>query len=495
MKKIFLTIFLLFNVCLFSHGQDVQNPLIAGDFPDPSILVDEGTYYMVHSSFEYYPGLTIWSSEDMEHWQPEQSPLKKYVGSVWAPDFVKCNGKYYIYFPADTTNYVIWADKIDGTWSEPIDLHIGGIDPGHVVDKKGRRYLYFSNGGYIQLEKNGLKTVGDYKHVYDGWEIPRDWSIECFCMEGPKLTKHGDYYYLTVAEGGTAGPPTGHMVVSARSKSPLGPWENSPYNPILRSQSAKQHWCSIGHATPFADADGNWWMVFHGYEKNYYNMGRQTCLAPIEWTPDGWWKLPDSFSMERSFEISKTEKMAKDSFSLSDDFSGNVLRPHWRFWRDFDEKRFAVADNCLIMNAKGTDIVSSCPLLVTPQHHSYSTSVEVLIEGNAVGGLLLFYSSKAYSGILADSANVLSNLRGWQFVTENGVHAKRVFLKLENHENVVDMYYSFDAKTWIKTSNSFDITGYHHNVLGDFLAVRIALVSMGEGKVKFRNFEYSPLYE
>ena len=187
--------------------------------------------------------------------------------------------------------------------------------------------------------------------------------------------------------------------------------------------------------------------------------------------------------------------MAKDSFSLSDDFSGNVLRPHWRFWRDFDEKRFAVADNCLIMNAKGTDIVSSCPLLVTPQHHSYSTSVEVLIEGNAVGGLLLFYSSKAYSGILADSANVLSNLRGWQFVTENGVHAKRVFLKLENHENVVDMYYSFDAKTWIKTSNSFDITGYHHNVLGDFLAVRIALVSMGEGKVKFRNFEYSPLYE
>lgn len=491
MKKYIFTIFVCISNLLSAQNQQFTNPLFAGDYPDPSILVDGKDYYIVHSSFEYYPGLTIWHSTDLTNWQPIQSPLTKYVGSVWAPDLVKYDGKYYIYFPADTTNYVIWSDNIDGKWSDPIDLKIGRIDPGHVVDQKGNRYLYFSSGGYIQLTKNGLSTVGEFTETYAGWEIPRDWSIECFCMEGPKLTKHSDYYYLTVAEGGTAGPPTGHMVISARSKSPLGPWENSPYNPILRAKSADERWCSIGHATPFEDANGNWWMIFHGYEKNYYNMGRQTCLAPIEWTKDGWWKVADNFKVEQAIPM----KFEQKQYDLSDNFDGNSLKPTWRFWKNYEIDRFEIKDNSLILNAKGTDIVSSCPLLVTPQNHAYSVSVEIETEGEAIAGLMLFYSNKIYSGILADSKNVLSNLRGWQFITEENVHNNHVFIKLANNRNVVDMYYSTDGKSWNKTSNSFDISGYHHNVLSEFLAVRIGLVSMGNGKVKFKNFKYDVITE
>lgn len=115
------------------------------------------------------------------------------------------------------------ADSIDGTWSDPIDLKIGNIDPGHVVDADGNRYLYFSSGGYVPLPNGGLCVIGDLKHRYDGRPIHREWTIECFCLEGPKLAKHGDYYYLTVAEGGTAGPATSHMIISARSKTPFGP--------------------------------------------------------------------------------------------------------------------------------------------------------------------------------------------------------------------------------------------------------------------------------
>lgn len=191
------------------------NPIFAGDYADPSILRDGDTYYMVHSSFEYYPGLLIWQSKDLINWNPVTHALHTKIGNVWAPDLVKYKNKFYIYFPANNTNYVVSADSINGKWTEPVDLKIGGIDPGHIVDENGKRYLFFNSGGFVPLSDDGLSVAGEYRHTYDGWKIPRQWSIECFCMEGPKLVKRGEYYYLTVAEGGTAGPATGHMVVSA----------------------------------------------------------------------------------------------------------------------------------------------------------------------------------------------------------------------------------------------------------------------------------------
>ncbi len=148
------------------------NPIFAGDYPDPSILRDGIDYYVVHSSFEYYPGLLIWHSKDLINWTPVTNVLHKYVGSVWAPDLTKYGNKYYIYFPANNTNYVITADSITGPCSDPIDLKFGNIDPGHVADVNGNRYLYFSSGGYVPLSKDGLSIIGEYKHVNDGWPIP-----------------------------------------------------------------------------------------------------------------------------------------------------------------------------------------------------------------------------------------------------------------------------------------------------------------------------------
>src|ERR1035437_9386409 len=175
------------------------NPIFAGDYPDPSLLRDGNDYYIVHSSFEYYPGLLIWHSKDLINWTPLTNALHTYVGSVWAPDLVKYKNKYYIYFPADNKNYVITADSINGTCSEPKDLHIDFIDPGHVTDMDGKLYLYFSNGDFVPLSEDGLSVTGEPTHGYSGWPIPREWTIECFCMEGPKLFKRGIYYYLTVA--------------------------------------------------------------------------------------------------------------------------------------------------------------------------------------------------------------------------------------------------------------------------------------------------------
>jgi beta-xylosidase len=401
---------------LNGYSKVFLNLVFSGDYPDPSILRDGDDYYIVHSSFEYYPGLTIWHSKDLVNWIPVTNALHKYMGSVWAPDLVKWGNKYYIYFPVENTNYVVWADKIEGPWSDPVDLKIGNIDPGHVADEKGNRYLYFSNGGYVPLSADGLSVTGAMQHVYDGWPIPREWSIVCFCMEGPKIFKRGDYYYLTVAEGGTAGPATGHMVISARSRSPLGPWENSPYNPLLRTRSPAEKWWSVGHGTVFEDAAGLWWMVFHGYEKDHYNMGRQTLLAPVEWTKDGWYKIPGNFGITKP--VTKPAGRApKQPFVLSDHFAGGSLKPHCKFFGAYDQM-FQLSDSGLLINGKGGSIAGSSPLLTVPSHHSYSAEVELEIRGAATGGLILFYNRQAYSGILADSTNILANLRGWQFETE-----------------------------------------------------------------------------
>ncbi len=473
--------------------KDFLNPVFAGDYPDPSLLRDGKDYYIVHSSFEYYPGLLIWHSTDLINWTPVTNALHTYVGSVWAPDMIKHNGKYYIYFPAENKNYVVWAESINGPWSEPIDLKTSeGIDPGHVVAPDGKRYLYFSNGGYVPLSDDGLSIAGEIKHSYDGWPIPREWTIECFCLESPKFVKRGEYYYLIAAQGGTAGPATGHMIVAARSKSPLGPWENSPYNPIIKTYSRSERWCSKGHGTLFEDHKGDWWMVYHAYEKDFYNMGRQTLLEPIEWTADGWFKTPEGVKAEDPIKRPSLPASAT-TFQLSDDFSGTSLKPHWAFFGGYEPGRFQVGNKALHIQGKGNGVGNCSPLLCVPSHHSYTAEVEIDIEGNATAGLVLFYNNSYHSGILADSKDILADLRGWQFPTEKNVIQAHVFLRLKNIDNQADMYYSLDGSHWIKIENSIDVSSMHHNVLSGFMSLRIGLCAYGEGTVSFKNFRYTPM--
>jgi beta-xylosidase len=502
MKKIIIILFLVHLSILTSAQRQVNtnenvngyyiNPIFAGDYPDPSILREDNDYYIVHSSFDYYPGLLIWHSKDLINWTPVTHALHKYLGSVWAPDLVKYKSKYYIYFPANNTNYVVAADSINGPWSDPVDLKIGNIDPAHFTDDEGHRYLYFSSGGYVPLADDGLSVTGELKDVYNGWPIPREWTIECFCLEGPKLVKRGDYYYLTVAEGGTAGPATSHMVVSARSKSPFGPWENSPYNPIIRTKESSEKWWSKGHGTLFEDASGKWWMVFHGYENGHYNMGRQTLLQPVEWTKDDWYKTPDVVKTDQPIKITM-ETHSDEDFALNDNFEGNTLHPQWQFYSEYDTGRFHLGDGSLIIKAKGHSVGDCSPLLCTPSDHSYIAQVELFIEGAAIGGLVLFYNNNAYSGMAADKENILAILRGWQFPTEKKTIKNHVFLRLKNINNIVDMYYSIDGKIWNKIENSFEASSYNHNVLGGFLSLRLGLCSIGNGIVKFKNFIYKPL--
>lgn len=469
------------------------NPVFAGDYPDPSILRDGEDYYVVHSSFEYYPGLLIWHSKDLVNWTPVTQALHKYVGSVWAPDLIKHGDKYYIYFPANNTNYVVVAESINGPWSDPVDLKVGNIDPGHITDNDGKRYLYFSSGGYVPLSDDGLSVTGDYKHAYDGWPIPREWSIECFCLEGPKFIKKGEYYYQIVAQGGTAGPPTSHMIVAARSKSPFGPWENSPYNPLSRTVDNSEKWWSKGHGTIFEDTNNKWWIIYHGYENGHYNMGRQTLLEPIEWTADDWFRIPEGRKADDPLKKPVNTRPVNNDYSLNDDFSGTTLKPQWRFFGEYDKNRFNLENRSLVIKGKGKTAGDSSPLLAITPDHSYTADIELEIQGKATGGIIVFYNNTTYAGIYADNENVIADLRGSQYNNGKIVNNNRIFLRLKNVNDIVDMYFSNDGITWTKAENSGEISAWHHNALGGFLSVRLGLFVSGEGTVIFRNFKYYPI--
>jgi beta-xylosidase len=233
------------------------NPILAGDRPDPAILKDGDDYYMTFSSFNAYPGLVIWHSQDLVNWRPIGPALKRNIGSVWAPELCKHGSRYYLYIPTKktaapgsrTTSWVVWADDIRGPWSDPVDLDLPRhIDPGHAVGEDGSRWLFLSGGDRVRLADDGLATRGKPEHVYDAWRYPEDWEVEGFSPEGPKVVRHGDYFYLILAVGGTAGPPTGHMVIAARSRSIHGPWEQHPRNPLVRTVSANERWWSRGPA-------------------------------------------------------------------------------------------------------------------------------------------------------------------------------------------------------------------------------------------------------
>lgn len=474
------------------------NPIMSGDRPDPSILKDGDDYYMTFSSFDAYPGLVIWHSRDLINWTPIGPALFTNVGAVWAPDLVEHNGRYFIYFPGISPNrsiYVIWADSIRGPWSDPIDLKNRRIDPGHAVGPDGRRYLFLSAGYMVPLADDGLSIVGEERKVYPGWTFPKDWIVEGFAQEGPKILKKGNYYYQVLAQGGTAGPPTGHMIVAARSKTIEGPWEDSPYNPIVRTQSGHEPWWSKGHGTLVEGPDKRWWMVYHAYEKGFYNLGRQTLLEPVEWLSDGWFRVA-KYDPARPIPKPVPASAGLHGLALSDDFSTNKMGTQWSFYGGdaVDKDRYRHENNSLVLAAKGKSPADSSPLWFVTGDHAYEVEVEIIADPGATAGLLLFYNRRLYVGLGFSATNFIMHSYGIERPVAKPAHAgSRLHVRLRNDRHIVTIDYSIDGRTWERFDRAMEVSGYHHNVGYDFLSLRPALYAAGSGEVRFRNFKYRAL--
>ena len=475
------------------------NPIVAGDHPDPTILKDGADYYMTFSSFFSYPGIVIWHSTDLVNWAPVGPALTKNLGTIWAVDLCKHNDRYFVYIPAAPDGntwsiYAVWADDIKGPWSDPVDLNIHGcIDPGHVVGEDGKRYLFVNGIRKVRLQDDGLATDGEVEPAYKPWHYPDDWVVEAFSPEGPKLLRHGEYFYLITAVGGTSGPPTGHMVIAARSKSIHGPWEDCPHNPLVRTTSAAEPWWSRGHASLVEGPAGDWWLVYHGYENGFRTLGRQTLLEPAEWTKDGWFRAKGG-DLSKPLPKPKGGKAGPNGLAKSDDFSANRFGIQWCFHdpKPGDGNRAVYGDKSLRIEGRGTSPADSSPLTCGVGDRSYEAEITLELEGKAEAGLLLFYNPKAFVGLAFTPEK--SRTFAWneeQTWMSAAMATSRVRIRLTNIDNVITWHSSHDdGKTWVLHGLRMEVSGLHHNVFGGFLSLKIGVYAAGEGSVTLSDFTY-----
>ena len=313
--------------------------------------------------------------------------------------------------------------------------------------------------------------------------------------KGRSSCRRGDYFYLISAVGGTGGPPTSHMVIVARSRSIHGPWENCPYNPVVRTVSADETWWSRGHATVVEGPNSNWFMVYHGIENGFRDLGRQTLLDPIEWTRDGWFR---ALGGDLSRPLRKPLQLAAQSHgaALSDDFTSNRFGLQWNFHKPQPNEALRVRyeNGSLVISGRGTSPTDSSPLACVVGDHAYEIAVDVELGGAAEGGLLLYFNERLYVGLSHDGTNMNTFRAGkrdrWR---ENAPPMRRFRLRIVNDRHIVTMFYSPDGERWIRHGLRQEVSGYHHNTGGELVSLRPALYAGGSGECRFRNFSYRAL--
>ncbi|EQB11023.1 family 43 glycosylhydrolase [Novosphingobium lindaniclasticum] len=476
------------------------NPVLSGDRPDPAILKDGKDYYLTFSSFDSYPGLTIWHSRDLVNWQPRKAALTRNIGSVWAVSLEKHKGRYFLYIPVKAKPneiYVMWADHIDGPWSDPKPLGLHDhIDPCHAVGEDGSRWLFLSGGDRVRLSDDGLSLTGTVEHVYDPWRYPDDWDVEGFSPEGPKIHRHGDWFYMLTAVGGTAGPPTGHMVIAARARSIHGPWEQHPENPLVRTEDQSEAWWSRGHASLVEGPDGKWYTLYHGFENGFWTLGRQCLLDTIEWTGDGWFRMTGG-DLSQPLPVPRVSNPLPHGMPLSDDFSKPLaMGSKWSFFRPAPDEgnRLRVADGALHFAGKGLAPSSGSPLLLIAGDTSYRFECDIELAPGGTAGLVLFYDDKLYAGLGFDEARFVTHQYGIERGRPANPHGHRMKMRVTNRRHIVAFHTSGDGgRTWKRFDRGMEVSGYHHNVRGDFLMLRPGLYAAGPGEAQFRDFRFTAL--
>lgn len=356
-----------------------ENPIIRGFNPDPSICRVGDDFYLLTSTFEFFPGVPIYHSKNLVNWEligyclndEKHNPLKgcRASGGIYAPTLRYHNGLFYM-ITTNTTgggNFIVTTDNLLGEWSEPKWIKHQGIDPDLFWDDDGKCY-YTGTGG------SGPDDYGIYTCEInpDTGEILSDVTFLTggdggVYVEGPHLYKINGMYYLMLAEGGTE---YGHHETIFRAPSVKGPWESCPHNPILshRDTMFTPFKCT-GHADLVEDQNGNWWMVSLGIRPLtindrgvlLHNLGRETFLSPVVWE-NGWPVVGKNGNHQLVSDAPlpgpAPEPICRDIY---EDFGSDQWNPHLMYIRNpyLQQYKLDAANSKLVMYGGDKDL--SCP--------------------------------------------------------------------------------------------------------------------------------------
>lgn len=333
----------------------IVNPIIPGYYPDPSIIRVDDDFYLTCSSFEMCPGIPVFHSKDLAHWEQIGNALTVEnefhmekncgVGGLMAPTLRYKNGKYYIINAnfADKGNYIVTADDPKGPWSRPHWLDdVPGIDASIFFDNDGKTYIMgtgqvWDNGAGVK--ENGIwlaeYDIDNFKMIGEPVAIYNSAMRKGPSPEAPHLYHIGDYYYLMIAEGGTEHY---HSVMIARSKEIFGFYEGNPANPVMthRNMGFTCPITNVGHADLVELKDGNWYAVLLGsrlVDGNHKNLGRETFICPVVWERE--WPLfsPATGKIENEYEMPESlQPVLYEKVREREEFDENQLPMHMVFW-------------------------------------------------------------------------------------------------------------------------------------------------------------------
>jgi len=481
-------------------GDDyVYNPMFAGWYSDPSICSNgQGDYFLVTSTFVYFPGVPIFHSRDLVNWEqignvldrPEQLPYldrQRVSGGIYAPDIQ--------YNPANKTYYMITTDVAKGNfyvktqdpwgdWSDPIYLPVvNGIDPSFFFDDNGKAYVVSNdvapNGkeeynGHrtircVEFDVENDCTVGERVIIVDKGSRPEK---KPYWIEGPHIYKINGTYYLMCAEGGTNFGEW-HSEVVFKGESPFGPFVSYEGNPILTQvgmdPARSNRVDCTGHADLVKDGNGKWWAVFLGdrpYRDNYENLGRETFMLPVNWTEDGFPViLPAGEQVPmivRHEGVKRSDKVTFGNFIIDDDFIGPELGDDWMTLRSPGKDLYSLTEipgylklNCSEVKASS----SHTPAFIGHRlhHHKFSAEMRMYFtpsKHSEAAGLLLFKDERHQYFLKVTKEGIAVQKVEFDMVVETGrpmrfeeVPGELAKAKLNNYR-FIDLKITSDGETF-----------------------------------------------
>jgi len=507
------------------NANEYFNPVMAGFYPDPSICRKGDTYYLVNSSFSFFPGVPIFESKDLVNWKQignvldRESQLPLYnqgvSGGIFAPA-ISYNEKNKTFYMITTNiargNFFVKTQDPAKGWSEPIYLkEVGGIDPSFYFDKNGKAYIVNNDAPSSTPNYEGERSIwirefdvkndcviGEQKEIVRGGTHVVKNPI---WIEGPHLFKEGKYYYLMCAEGGTC---DFHSEVILRAKDPMGPWEEyTEGNPILTQRTGLDPKrpdivTSAGHADLVKGPKGDWWAVFlacRPYQDDFYNTGRDTYLLPVTWK-DGWPTI-----LDKGLAIPTVNKKAglqyeeglnnTGNFKYTDNFDNGKLDMRWMYLRNPDFSAYSLGDNGLTIKASDANIYERKPLSAVfrrQQHNTFTAETEVTFnpsnEKEMAGFALLqnenynFTFGKTKIGnryaIVLTRAEKTNVVIGSKFLCDKCAN-KPVKLRIHGDGRYYDFSFSMDGKTWNVMARGVDAVNLSTHQSGGFIGACIGL--------------------
>lgn len=378
------------------------NPIIPGFYPDPSVCRVGEDYYLVTSTFEFFPGVPVFHSRDLVHWEqighcltrPSQLPLQdaEPSGGIYAPTIRYHDGLFYMVTTNVTCggNFYVTASDPAGEWSDPIYVDQGGIDPSLFFDDDGKVYFVSNGDGCMSLceidPATGVKlapTVRTWTGM--GGRYP----------EAPHLYKINGMYYIMIAEGGTE---YGHMETIARSASPYGPWEPSPRNPILTNRNTQMDMPiqATGHADLVQTQNGDWYAVFLAFRMTqgyFHHLGRETYLAPVVW--EGGFPYIGTCPLEGDVNLPEAPV---PQIPATTDFSAQSLE--WVTLREPNGDRVQFTENGLLLHGMPENLNAYNPTILLRRQQHFDMRCETTVDFeprlHEEAGITTFYNLRTH---------------------------------------------------------------------------------------------------